>query len=243
MGINFRPGGLQCALVDANNVGIGVFSQSDDFGITELIEGIEYTIQGPISQFNGLTQINVETIVATGLANPPITPQLDPQMSENTESSLVKLLGWTVLDPTQWLGDGSSFNVDISNGLGTTIMRIDSDTELSNMTLPGPTLNVTGIGGQFDNEAPFLEGYQILPRYASDVEAVSSVTNLLSTYEILIYPNPVVEILTVKANTQIEGLDLMSIDGKLLKQVNSNSIDLSDVGAGSYLIGLSLIHI
>jgi len=240
LGINFRPGGLQFALIDQDNVGIGVFSFDDDFGITDLVEGLEYTIQGSISQFNGLTQIDVETITATGVIYPPVAPQVDPQMSEDTESSLVELLGWTVTDPSQWLGDGSSFNVDITNGLGSTIMRIDADTELSTMMLPSTTMHITGIGGQFDNSVPHLEGYQILPRYASDLQPASSVYDLLAKYEINVFPNPTSDFVSVQTNEPISQINVLNMSGKLIRSSNSNEVNLGDLSEGTYLLRFTI---
>ena len=39
------------------------------------------------------------------------------------------------------------------------------------MAPPEGAFNVVGIGGQFDSEAPLLEGYQLLPRSSADIAA------------------------------------------------------------------------
>lgn len=238
LSINFRPGGLQFALVNDNNIGIGVFSNDNDFGITDLVQGTEYTIQGNISQFNGLTQINVESIEATGNSSGVDVTEVS-QLGEDTESSLVQLTGWSYVDASQWLGDGSSFNVDITDGFRTEIMRIDADTELSSMSAPALEV-VKGIGGQFDNESPFLDGYQILPRFASDIFVISSVTDLISEYELSIYPNPASDMINIDANTRINSLSLMSLDGKLLNKVQANQMNIQSITPGTYIIGVEI---
>ena len=65
---------------------------------------------------------------------------------------------------TQWVGDGSSFNVDFVNVIGDTMrVRIDNDSPLSTALAPGLPALVTGVGSQFDSSEPFTSGYQILP--------------------------------------------------------------------------------
>ncbi|MBT8229754.1 MAG: hypothetical protein KJO50_05795, partial [Bacteroidia bacterium] len=148
-GINLRPGGLQFALIDATNTGIMVFSLSDQFGYT-VTEGDDITIQGELSQFNGLAQIEPEAITLNSSSNDLVDPLQVNILDESTESSLVMVQAQS-LEDSQWLGDGSSFNVDIVTANGDTLlMRIDSDTELSSMSSPGSGVFIIGIGGQFD---------------------------------------------------------------------------------------------
>ncbi|HNW00421.1 MAG TPA: hypothetical protein PKL06_13685, partial [Chitinophagales bacterium] len=59
-GINTWDGGLQFTLIDATG-GISVFSFDQTFGYT-VTEGDEVTVQGVISQFNGLNEIEPDTL-------------------------------------------------------------------------------------------------------------------------------------------------------------------------------------
>ena len=235
LGINLRPGGLQFALVDDNNVGIGVFSLNDDFGYT-VVEGENLIIEGSISQFNGLTQINVETITPTEGAPVTTLPKVVSELSEDTESSLTKLENLSYVDQNQWLGDGSSFNVELTDGSNTFVMRIDNDTEMSSEPAPLDISAVIGIGGQFDSDAPFLDGYQILPRYWSDIDISSSAEDILSTYEVEIYPNPVSAFVRIDSPFSISNISIYSTDGKLVSQSNQSTIDASELNSGNYIL-------
>lgn len=170
-GINYRPGGLQFHIHDGTG-GINVFSFSDTFGY-HVTESDSIHIQGTIAQFRGLTEIFPDSIrmVSTGHDLPVI--HVVDGLSEDTESELVKLVGWSIVDTNEW-GGAFSFNLRIFKGTDTTVVRIDSDTDIFGD--PAPTdslLNFTGVGSQFSSStsAPFLDGYQMLPRYRPDIEA------------------------------------------------------------------------
>ena len=51
-------------------------------------------------------------------------------------------------------------------------MRIDDLVDLSTATVPDGAFNLTGIGSQFDTDAPYLDGYQIMPRYTADIDMI-----------------------------------------------------------------------
>lgn len=167
-GINYRPGGLQFTVIDENNDGIGVFSSSNDFGYT-VEEGDEVAIQGEVAFFNGLTQMNPDTVILISSGNALFDPTIVTVLDESAESQLVTLENVSLVDPGQWQSSGS-FNVDVTDGTNTFAVRIDSDTDISGMGAPSGTFNITGIGGQFDSSAPYDEGYQLFPRYATDID-------------------------------------------------------------------------
>ena len=169
-GVNLNGAGLQFALIDDNNNGIGVYSGSESFGYT-VNEGDEVTIQGSIGQFNGLTQINADSLWVSSTSSNIVDPRVVTVLDESTESSVVKLENLSLVDPTEWLGDGSSFNVNVTDGTNTYAIRIHSNTDISSLGAPEGLMSITGIGGQFDPDAPFLEGYQLLPRYEGDIIA------------------------------------------------------------------------
>lgn len=64
---------------------------------------------------------------------------------------------------------------------------------------------------------------------------------------ILLYPNPVTNQINFSNSNEINNFEIYSIDGKLIKAntVNSNSIDVSDLAKGTYIIqvkGENFIH-
>jgi plastocyanin len=238
-GINYRPSGLQFTVIDEFNDGIGVFLNTGDLGY-EYAEGDEVSIKGTVNQFNGLTQINPDSINFISAGNDLVTPTEVTDLSEDTESQLIKIVSATVLDPSQWAGDGNSFNVDIeTTGGATIVLRIDGDTEIADQALPGTTLMITGIGGQFDSSEPYLDGYQILPRYESDIVEVSSVKEaLLPASLVNLYPNPASTIINFEKSISVDQIIVFDVLGRRVAKIASseNSLDISAFASGQYYI-------
>lgn len=189
-GLNLRPSGLQFTLIDASNNGVAVFSNSANFGYT-VAEGDRVVARGVLAQFNGLTQLNLDTVYRVSANNPLVNPTVITGLSEATESQLVKVLNVTLVDPAQWTNTGSGFNVDVQDLNGNIIaVRIDADVDIFGSPAPQGRFNVTGIGGQFDATNPYLEGYQLLPRYQDDIELITSTQEASWAADTRVYPNP-----------------------------------------------------
>ena len=155
--------------------GIGVYSSVPAAQAYSVMEGDQVRLIGTIGQFNGLTQMYPDSIVFISSNNTLPTPTVVTQLGENTESELVTFLSATLVDPSQWTGSGSGFNVDITNGTDTIAMRIDNDVDLYSQAAPTGAFDVTGIGGQYDFSSPHLSGYQLLPRYQADIVPAAAV--------------------------------------------------------------------
>jgi DNA/RNA endonuclease YhcR with UshA esterase domain len=182
-GVNMRPSGLQFTIIDSNGDGIGMFNGTGDFGYT-VNEGDEVIVQGSIAQFNGLTQINPDTVWMVSAGNTLVDPPVVTALDESTESQLIKIENLTIVDPDDWTGSGSGFNVDVTDGTNTYTMRVDADVDLYGTAAPAGPFNLTGLGGQFDSSSPYLSGYQILPRYMADIEAVTEFDPNYPPYDI-----------------------------------------------------------
>ena len=241
-GINIWDGGLQFTLIDATG-GISVFSFADAFGYT-VTEGDNITVNGTIDQFNGLTEIIPDTILFNSSGNPLKIPTDFTVLDESTESDLVRTLNYVYLtNEAQWLGDGTSFNVDITDGGSTYTMRIDNNTEMSSMpvsSVPG-LFYVTGLGTQFDTNAPYTEGYQIMPRYMGDIEAAHGIQQL-SLAQMNIYPNPADDIAIIHSAKNIQSVEIINQLGETVKIISVNNteaqMDLSKLPAGFYSLKL-----
>lgn len=155
--------------------GIGVYSSAPAAQSYTVMEGDQVRLIGEIGQFNGLTQMYPDSIVFISSNNTLPTPTVVTQLGENTESELVTFTSATLVDPSQWTGSGSGFNVDITNGTDTIAMRIDNDVDLYSQAAPTGAFDVTGIGGQYDFSAPHTSGYQLLPRYQADIVPAAAV--------------------------------------------------------------------
>lgn len=168
-GVNMNTNGLSFTVIDQTG-GIGMYSGTPVDGYV-VNEGDSVVITGVVNQFNGLTQMTPSSIQLISEDNPLMDPIVVTELSENVESHLVKIECVYLVDPSQWTGSGSGFNVTVTNGTSEFAMRIDNDVDLYSAAAPTGTFNLTGIVGQFDNQSPYLSGYQIFPRYAADIEA------------------------------------------------------------------------
>lgn len=168
-GVNLRTTGLQFTLIDSENNGIGVFNSTKNYGYT-VMQGDSIIVRGKIEQFNGLTQINPDTIILVSQNHSLIQPDTVTTLSEATESKLIRILSVRLLDPAQWTNAIGGFNVDVTTtGMDTILMRVDGETDIFGKAAPTGTFTLTGIGGQFDNSLPYTAGYQIFPRSIQDI--------------------------------------------------------------------------
>ncbi|WP_235298339.1 lamin tail domain-containing protein [Portibacter marinus] len=237
-GTNFRPSGLQFTIIDDTGDGIGLFSSDNPFEYS-YAEGDLISIKGTISQFNGLTQINPDSINVISSGIELQDPLVVEVLGEETESKYIKIESAKIIDPSQWAGDGSSFNVQIETASGAIFdMRIDSDTELSDQPLPGTTVMITGIGGQFDNSEPYFEGYQILPSFEGDVVMVSDVKDTyLDGQSLRIFPNPVQDYLMIDTELKLKSISIYNAEGRRLEFVTQPSprINMAQLAPGTYI--------
>ena len=160
--------GYSFYLQDATG-GINVFRTADKLNYTTPTPGHQLEIRGTIDQFNGLTEIIPDSIIllATGQTLP--TPVVVTSLAETTESILVRLNNMTLVNAAQWTNAGSGFNVDITNGTQTFLMRVDADVNVYGSAAPTGLFDVIGVGSQFDNTSPFTGGYQLFPRSTADI--------------------------------------------------------------------------
>lgn len=167
LGVNARTSGLQFTLWD-DNAGIGTFSSSADWGYT-VTEGDSLIIGGSVSQFNGLTQMSLDTVIHVNSGNAIPSPSVVTDLDESTESQLVTLENLEVVS----VGGGFNYNVDLTDGTNNFTVRILGNTNVGDsisFAVGDSLCSVTGIGGQFDNSSPYFDGYQLLPRYYTDVD-------------------------------------------------------------------------
>lgn len=180
-GVDLRTGpGVQFTMIDATG-GIGVFSGGLDTYTVQ--EGDEIIVEGTMNQFNGLAQITPTSITLVSAGNPTENPTVVTTLSEATESELIRLNGLTLVDPLEWLGNGNSYNVNVTDGSNTFVMRLDNEVDLAAMPAPIGSFDLIGIGGQFDQDAPFDDGYQILPRYADDL--ILNITDVIANDDLV----------------------------------------------------------
>lgn len=257
-GVNLRGNGLLFTINDGTG-GISIFSGGDDFGY-EVKAGDGLKVQGSIGQFNGLTQINADTLWKVSSDNALNEPSefMDTGLYEALESEYIKMNALTMIDPSEWKGDGSSFNVRFAASTilinvpapDTVLVRIDDNTSLATLSLEeltGLTENyemldwsITGIGGQFDNSEPYTSGYQLFPFEVSDI-VVSEVKPFAPIYsidnEIKVFPNPMMgNWLAVQSKFPVKSLSLYDSNGLLQQKTFDRSINIQAIERGFYLL-------
>jgi plastocyanin len=237
-GINLSGSGLSFTLIDDNNDGINVYSGGNSTGY-EVTEGDRLRIKGIVDQYNGLTEFSPEEIEVISTDNPLHDPTLVVDLNESTESQLVKILMVTLVDENQWKGDGSSFNVDVINLNNLYVLRIDNDSELSSMEAPEGLFNVTGIGGQYDTSEPYTDGYQLFPRYASDIDLIENTTVINDPDAVEIYPNPVTEQFSYKTGYLVDEIFIYDFFGQKLKAIDvkdNEPLSFKGLNPGYYVV-------
>ncbi|GAB5538704.1 MAG: hypothetical protein Salg2KO_08070 [Salibacteraceae bacterium] len=161
--------GLNFTLWDTEGINVFNFNDVDAYVVTE---GDSLMVRGEIDFFRGLTEIFPDSIVVLNTGNTIPDAMVVTTLDETTESMPIRLENMIVADTSQWPNGGSS-NVDIVSCDGDTLqMRIDSDTDVEGAFPKAPTgyFNVNGIGGQFDFDSPYFEGYQIFPMTSADID-------------------------------------------------------------------------
>lgn len=220
----------------------GAFSNSSNYDYV-VTEGDEVEIKGVVSQFNGFTQMTLNGVRKISERNQLITPKEVTVFEEGDESSLITVSNLMFTDPSQWTGTGSGFNVTMTNGTSSFIIRIDNDVDAYAAPIPssmgGSVFSVTGLLGQFDNSLPYTEGYQLLPRYLVDFSPAGNTEQLFDP-EISVYPNPVNNVLNIVTSKVPESVEIFDANGKILGKIENNTVlEMSDLPKGWYSLKIS----
>ncbi len=156
--------------------GIAVY----DFAFTDSVEiGEEVTITGKVTQYAGLTELTdvvIDSRHGSGGEPHPLTLTAADILSdgvggiEKYEGLLVRLNNVTV-NTTAWTVNGAGTNYRLRDATGEIDVRIDKDVNLANAPAPGGSFDLTGIVSQYQQNSPFIGGYQLMPRRLKDVYA------------------------------------------------------------------------
>ena len=124
----------------------------------EIVPGVETDISIE-SQGNELP--NFQYMTLSGLLTIP----------ESFESELIKVFGVEIVDG-DWPESGNNANLTISDdeGVTTLTIRVDRHSDVDEGPQPQGLFNLSGIVSQYDYTEPQDEGYQIIPRFQTDIE-------------------------------------------------------------------------
>jgi len=212
------------------------------FNIGDGITGLT----GQLGEFSGTLQFipSVDaTASSTGNIVAPQVMDLTTYLAspEDHESELI-----SISDVTFPAADGTAVfanntNYDIVKDANTGIMRVTFDDEdlIGTLIEAAPAI-VTGLGGEFNGE------YQILSRYASDVDFSTLSTNnfVANTTALSLYPNPTstgfVNIKT--SNNEAISVSVYNVLGKRVinTTLNNTPLNVSSLNAGVYIVNINL---
>ncbi len=212
------------------------------------VPGDSIETRGIVKQTNGLTYFAIDSISKLTTAT-QIAPASIISLNEKSESELVKLSGYTLLNGSIWDTTAAvkSFEVKAHKGNDTITIAIVRGTDLfSNTTKPNYNFDITGISSQYDANSPYLSGYYIIPRSISDINHSSGILsqNESSGY-IDMFPNPTSGSVTISTgNTTIDEIQITDIIGRVVfteMTLKSGSIhlDVSSLNKGVYFVKLS----
>jgi hypothetical protein len=230
--------GLSFTIIDSTG-GINVFNFVDvnDYVVTE---GDEITARGKIAFYNGLLELMVDSIIVNSTSNTLAMPTMVTKPSEATESMFIQLEKvWIADTTTVWPNNG---NVLLTNDDQDTFqIRIDRDIPgIVGMAVAYDTMTIVGIGGQFDNSAPYTSGYQIFPRGIDDIlewKDNSSVKDLRKV-ALNVYPNPTQGKVYLSGNISWDSYRVYNMLGVevLAGKYEGQALNLEGLVNGYYLI-------
>ncbi len=147
--------------------------------------GDEVLVSGNVTQFGGLNQIEnptLHSIISTGNTVDPLL--LTPTQVnndgiggiENYEGLLVRLNGVTVTEingspVTTWSGatSGKNYRLRGVSPTDTVQIRIDESVNIVGTVAPAGAFDVIGVVSQYKTTSPLIGGYQIMPRFTTDI--------------------------------------------------------------------------
>lgn len=160
----------------------------------------------------------------------------------NPQGSLVeaqdgKLYGFTSAGGTLFSFDMSTTDVTMVKTIGDVRgnILIASNGHLYGSTYIGQKFEYNVALDTFDYRSS--SGVYSLYGRMIEVEAstVSSVSEQ-SDIDITIFPNPAKEVLNIKSNSNVLKTSILSMDGKIVARLNSNTIDVSQLPKGIYTV-------
>ncbi len=197
-GGNLLNNGAQFWFIDSTNTA-GLLVRQPGFTNYTPTEGDVLEVFGNVSQFRGLIQFSIDSLEVLGTGFTLPQPAIVTELNESTEGRLIELQDLNIVDASQWTNSGTGFNVDVTNGVDTFLLRVVEPTTLYNDSVPTQTFNLRGHGSQFASSTnpPLLDGYQIQPRYREDLFFTMSV-DVASMTEVRAYPNPTQRFITIE---------------------------------------------
>ncbi|MEP0861538.1 MAG: T9SS type A sorting domain-containing protein [Ignavibacterium sp.] len=167
------PGSIQDATAGLSIFGSGFAGQVQI--------GDSVTVTSTLTHFNGLTQFDFRragSVLVKHSSNHyfdttivTINDIASQQWNgfEEFESRLIRINNVTI-QATGNFASATNYNITDATGTLSAGLRIDNDvTSIIGQPIPQTSVDLVGILGQFKTSAPYNTGYQLLPRFLSDI--------------------------------------------------------------------------
>ena len=235
---NFGAGSF--FIQDGNGAWNGLYIYNLDTNLTPFV-GDSVSVTGTVAEVNlgsapqGVTelkQITDVTVINSGNSLPNTTNiSTSAANSEEYEGVLIKVINAEATAVGSTLGFGLW---EMNDGSGA--LKGDDDMyAYHTQAIQGTHYDVIGIGHySFDD-------YKILPRKTSDVALYTGVDEL-SGVKIVVYPNPVKDVLNFRLNAAGFNVTIVDVTGKSVKTAktfnNSLSLETNDLNNGIYFYSI-----
>ena len=154
--------------------GVSVYEEERQSLVLELGDDVE--VSGTVGQYNGKTEIDDPVFVLHNRDAPlpepvQVTTEELCSQGESFEGRLIAIQGVEIVGGEAWpvVEQEGNFNMVIDDGTGRCAFRIDHQTELNGSPEPAQPFDVVGVVKQYDERPPYNSGYQVQPRYLSDI--------------------------------------------------------------------------
>ncbi|MGE5621103.1 MAG: T9SS type A sorting domain-containing protein [archaeon] len=220
--------------------------------------GDSISVKGKIDQFKGATEFVPLTtevgengsvvVVKSNVAVPaPVEISIADVNSEKYEGMLVVVKNlYKYSSSAAWPVSGKNASMKVGNEKDSTILFIDSDTDIDGTTEVKWPQTITGVISQYTSSTGLNDGYELIPRSVADFKAVTGVetneTKIPASYALdQNYPNPFNPTTTIsfdlKANANVT-LKIYSILG----QEVATLVNGSEMSAGHQTLNFNASH-
>lgn len=228
-----------------------VIDDPDDKIITALEIGDEITdLYGTLTDYYGQLQFAMAEpydAISISLYN-EVTPltvtvaqmqDLDFMNSHQNELILINGVKINPVSSTTTFENNKKYNLTQNGETGTGLWtHIYNVTGIVNEPIPTTQVNLIGV-----NKISYSK-YYLIPRASTDL--ITGISQYLTENDVVVYPNPVSDRLTVSLRTdafQVTNMAVYDINGKFVKaqSVNDNQIvmDVQSLASGNYFLRLS----
>jgi len=176
-----------------NGYSLEVFVQDETGGINVFVSGgasswnlalgDSVTVTSRVTFYNGLTELGTDTSYTTitnhgaaaALPEPlvltcdEVANAMSPSNWDPDESRLVRLDVLNITSGAWPTTPGGNTVLTVSDASGSCLLYIDQDTAVNGSDDPGAGFWVIGVIKQYDYTSPYTTGYEVMPRYLSDV--------------------------------------------------------------------------